>query len=76
MGSSPASQSCALDIQVGESTNERIVCNASFLVERDAIPEFDEAVDRARREQAERMRLKYTGPLPPHSFVRLSTTES
>ena len=61
--------------QTGEPANERIVLSTSFLVERDRLAEFDEAVDEVGREQADRMRLKYVGPLPPHSFVRLQTTE-
>jgi hypothetical protein len=34
---------------------------------------FDAAVDEIGRTEADRMRLKYTGPLPPHSFVQLRT---
>jgi hypothetical protein len=63
----------ALAVQVGEAANERIAVNASFLVERDRMAEFDAAVDDIGRVQADRMRLKYTGPLPPHSFVELRT---
>jgi hypothetical protein len=63
----------ALAIQVGEPNNERIVVNASFLVERERMAEFDAAVDEIGRDEADRMRLKYTGPLPPHSFVQLRT---
>jgi hypothetical protein len=37
---------------------------------------FDDAVDEIGRAQADRMRLKYTGPLPPHSFVKLRTAEA
>jgi hypothetical protein len=63
----------AVDTQVAEAGHERIVLSASFLVERDRMAEFDEAVDEIGRAQAGRMRLKYTGPLPPHSFVELHT---
>jgi len=63
----------ALAVHVGEPNNERIVLNASFLAERAEMAEFDDAVDEIGRAQADRMRLKYTGPLPPHSFVRLRT---
>ncbi len=52
--------------------HERMAFNGSFLVERDRLAQFDEAVDRIGREQADRMHLKYTGPLPPHSFVELT----
>lgn len=50
--------------------HERIVLNASFLVERSRLSEFDAAVERVGEQQAGRMRFKYTGPLPPHSFVK------
>ncbi|MHB8658893.1 MAG: GvpL/GvpF family gas vesicle protein [Solirubrobacteraceae bacterium] len=66
----------ALATEVGESTNPRIVLNASFLAEREQMGQFDAVVDDIGREQAGRMRLKYTGPLPPHSFVRLQTEEA
>ena len=61
----------ALAVEVGEPHHERVVLNASFLIERGRIEEFDAAVDGLGREQEARMRFKYTGPLPPHSFVRL-----
>ncbi len=62
----------ALAVEVAEPSHERIVLNASFLVEQVRIDEFDSIVDRVGRAQAERMRMKYTGPLPPHSFVNFA----
>lgn len=62
----------ALAVEVAEATHERVVLSASFLIEHDQIDEFDAAVDRIGRSQADRMRLKYTGPLPPHSFVHFA----
>lgn len=61
----------AVDIKVGEPVHERMAVNASFLVERDRLKEFDRVVDEIGAEQAGRIQLKYTGPLPPHSFVEL-----
>jgi hypothetical protein len=61
----------AFDVRVGEPVHERMAVNASFLVERDRLGEFDREVDRIGAEQAGRIQLKYTGPLPPHSFVEL-----
>ena len=66
----------ALAVDVAEPAHERIVVNASFLGERDRIGEFDAAVDREGRARAGRMRFKYTGPLPPHSFVDLGAEVS
>ncbi len=62
-----------LDMRVGEPGNERVALSASFLVEEKRIEEFDAAVEEIGRQQDTRMRLKYTGPLPPYSFVELST---
>ncbi len=59
----------ALAVDVAEPPHERIVLSASFLLEGGSIAEFDAAVDDVGQSQANRMRLKYTGPLPPHSFV-------
>ena len=62
----------ALAVDVAEPGHERIVLSASFLVEHGRIDEFDTAVDQVGQAQADRMRLKYTGPLPPHSFVHFA----
>jgi hypothetical protein len=61
----------ALALEVGAAIHERMAANASFLVEREGLAEFDRAVDELASEQAGRLRFKYTGPLPPHSFVEL-----
>jgi hypothetical protein len=61
----------AVDVRVGEPVHERMAVNASFLVERIHLDEFDRVVDQIGAEQAGRIQLKYTGPLPPHSFVEL-----
>lgn len=61
----------AVDVRVGEPVHERMAANASFLVERAKLGEFDRAVDQIGAELAGRIQLKYTGPLPPHSFVEL-----
>jgi Gas vesicle synthesis protein GvpL/GvpF len=59
----------ALDVAVEEEPIEHQVLRASFLVERERVGPFDQAMDELARQQAERMHFKYLGPLPPHSFV-------
>jgi hypothetical protein len=59
----------ALATELTPPPHERIVVNASFLVDQSTLPAFVAAVERVAEEQAGRMRFKYTGPLPPHSFV-------
>lgn len=61
----------AVAVQVGDPVHERMALNASFLVERKNLEHFDKAVDELGEEQGGRIRLRYTGPLPPHSFVEL-----
>lgn len=61
----------AVAVQVGEPAHERMALNASFLVERKNLERFDKAVDELGEAQGGRIRIKYTGPLPPHSFVEL-----
>ena len=62
----------AVAVEVGEPVHERMAVNASFLVERERRPEFDRALDELAAELGGRINFKYTGPLPPHSFVELS----
>jgi hypothetical protein len=59
----------ALATALTPPTHERMVVNASFLVEQKRLPDFDAAVEQLGESQDGRMRFKYTGPLPPHSFV-------
>lgn len=61
----------AEDVSVGEPVHERMALNASFLVADDQREEFDRAVDALGEAGGGRLRFKYTGPLPPHSFVEL-----
>jgi hypothetical protein len=62
----------AVAVEPGEPMHERMATNASFLVERRRLPEFDRALEDVAAELGGRIRFKYTGPLPPHSFVELS----
>jgi Gas vesicle synthesis protein GvpL/GvpF len=61
-----------LAVSTAEPAHERIALSASFLVARDRLDDFDRRLDQIAAERAPLMRFKYTGPLPPHSFVELS----
>lgn len=61
----------AVEVRVGEPIHERMAVNASFLVERARLDAFDRAVEEIGKREADRLRLRLTGPLPPHSFVEL-----
>ena len=62
----------ALGVEVGDPMHERMVVNASFLVERNRLGDLDEALEQMAAEREGTIRFRYTGPLPPHSFVELS----
>jgi hypothetical protein len=56
----------------GRAEHERVAVQASFLVERARLSEFDEIVEEVAAGFAGWLRFKYTGPLPAHSFVQLA----
>lgn len=62
----------ALAVEAGEPAHERVVVQASFLVERARVKEFDQTLDEVAEGYGGQIRFKYTGPLPPHSFVELA----
>lgn len=59
-------------VETGEVSHERVVAQASFLVERSRLTEFNASVDQVAEGYGGKIRFKYTGPLPPHSFVELA----
>jgi hypothetical protein len=61
----------AVAVQLADPIHERMAVNASFLVLRSQLEDFDRSVEELGSSQAGRIRFKYTGPLPPHSFVEL-----
>lgn len=62
----------ALATEAPPPPHEHVVLTASFLVVHKRVEAFDAAVNRIGEAQAGRMNFRYTGPLPPHSFVALS----
>jgi len=56
-------------VEIADQPVEHQVLRASFLVERDRVGDFDEAMNDLARDQEGRIHFKYLGPLPPHSFV-------
>ena len=63
----------ARDVAVEPDPPAGYVMTASFLVDRDRVGAFDGAMDDLARHAARRLRFKYVGPLPPHSFVSFET---
>lgn len=58
-----------VDILLKQGGGDLLVMNASFLVDRDQEPAFDEAIQAIGGSRGDRMKFRYIGPLPPASFV-------
>ncbi|WP_049907377.1 GvpL/GvpF family gas vesicle protein [Halovivax asiaticus] len=58
----------ARDVVQNRLFSDRLVCNRSFLVDRDDRDAFDEAVGRLE-ERHDSAIVRYTGPYAPYSFV-------
>jgi hypothetical protein len=61
----------AEDYVVADNYGERMLLNASFLVDRNKEPEFDKKVDELNERFEQRVKLKYVGGMPPFNFVNL-----
>ena len=61
----------AAAISVNDRGDERLACDAAFLVAEDDLAAFDRAVDELGRRNEGRLRFSYTGPHPTYSFVEL-----
>ena len=51
--------------------NEKVVCQASLLIDQSRTTEFQQALEAAAGLFDADFRLEYSGPWPPYSFVRL-----
>lgn len=58
----------AVESKKGKLFSERLVFNRSFLVDRDKIEQFSEALGKLN-EKYPSLQTKYTGPWPPYNFV-------
>ncbi|HWD64028.1 MAG TPA: GvpL/GvpF family gas vesicle protein [Solirubrobacteraceae bacterium] len=62
----------SLEQNVSPPAHERVALNAAFLLEQARAKEFDDVLEAIAEGQSGRLRFRYTGPLPPHSFVELA----
>jgi hypothetical protein len=62
----------SLEQNVSPPAHERVALNAAFLLDEAAAGEFNQVLEAIAEGQAGRLRFRYTGPLPPHSFVELA----
>ncbi len=50
---------------------DQMIINAAFLVEKEKEEAFDTAVEKISQQYADKMNLKYVGPIPPCNFVEI-----
>jgi hypothetical protein len=64
----------AVAVSVREPRHERAVLNASFLMAKERLQEFDDAVEQMGQQHAGRIQFRLIGPMPAHSFADGSWT--
>ncbi len=69
---SEALRTLTSEVRVNPPSDEKMVLNAAFLIERSREKEFEESLYRAAGMFDSNFALDYSGPWPPYSFVRLS----
>lgn len=60
-----------VECKEGDLRTEDMVANASFLLDREWLKEFDTRIEKISEEFNGRIQIKYIGPMPPFSFVNL-----
>ena len=61
----------AVQLRANEIFGERMIVNASFLVDRAREAEMDAAIRALDAQQTQRVLFLYVGPVPPYNFVSL-----
>lgn len=64
----------SVDAKIIKGYGDRNLLNAAFLVEKTKGKEFDRKIEELEKEQGERIKLKYFGPVPPYNFVEVVVT--
>jgi hypothetical protein len=59
----------AVEVAAHQPASPEDVVNAAFLVDRDRVQEFEDAVESLGSDLAGRVRLRLLGPLAPYDFV-------
>ncbi|KAB8139231.1 GvpL/GvpF family gas vesicle protein [Gracilibacillus oryzae] len=60
--------------KVNDPVGEKMLLNASFLVDREKEAEFDELVNAAHEKWQDKVDFKYSGPWPAYNFVNIRLT--
>ncbi|HCC69143.1 MAG TPA: gas vesicle synthesis GvpLGvpF [Nitrospiraceae bacterium] len=60
------------EVKINNTTGERMIINAAFLVKEDKEAEFDQKIQEIAEKYGDKMKFKYVGTLPPFNFVNLT----
>jgi hypothetical protein len=66
--------SLAKGVQANAVLTDELVCNVAFLLDRQALPALDAAIERLDAATEGVFSLRRIGPLPPYSFATVSVT--
>ncbi|WP_347834930.1 GvpL/GvpF family gas vesicle protein [Gracilibacillus sp. JCM 18860] len=57
--------------KLNDPIGDRMLLNASFLVDRDKEETFDQLVNEAHEKWQDKVEFKYSGPWPAYNFVQI-----
>lgn len=60
------------DSTLNKLTDEEMIANFSFLIEKTREPELDKKMQELGKKYEGKLRFKYIGPMPPYSFVKIN----
>ncbi|MGA9365364.1 MAG: GvpL/GvpF family gas vesicle protein [Bacteroidota bacterium] len=69
-----ALKQCIVDVRINRPTDEKMILNAAFLIERDKGIEYEEGVYRVANLFDGHFTFDYNGPWAPYNFVELRLT--
>lgn len=62
---------CIVDVRINKPTDEKMMLNAAFLIERDKGKEYEEGVHRVANLFDGHFTFDYNGPWAPYNFTEL-----
>ena len=65
-------QKAYVDLKCNKTVSDEMFMNAAFLVDRGREKEFDNIMDDLNEEYKDRVKFKYTGPLPVFNFTNIA----
>ena len=61
----------AVSAKANDPSSEKMLLNASFLIDRDQEESFDQKVNEAHEKWKDKVEFNYSGPWPAYNFVNI-----